>query len=167
MVSAARQELPNPDERVKKAVHAAMRWFDKYKLTGYKEIRKGYKGSPDQDRYLVKDANAKPMWARYYDLEYCEPYVCDRDGVPRRHLEQIGSERRNGYSWYGDRPASLYKKYEKTKSRVILFIPSLEHEQAVIFNKLNHLHFIYEIECCKRGIEPESLYHILNKKELA
>ena len=106
-------ELPNPDERVKKAVHAAMRWFDKYKLTGYKEIRKGYKGSPDQDRYLVKDANAKPMWARYYDLEYCEPYVCDRDGVPRRHLEQIGSERRNGYSWYGDRPASLYKKYEK------------------------------------------------------
>lgn len=106
-------ELPNPDERVKKAVHAAMRWFDKYKLTGYKEIRKGYKGSPDQDRYLVKDANAEPMWARYYDLEYCEPYVCDRDGVPRRHLEQIGSERRNGYSWYGDRPASLYKKYEK------------------------------------------------------
>lgn len=106
-------ELPNPDERVKKAVHAAMRWFDKYKLTGYKEIRKGYKGSPDQDRYLVKDADAKPMWARYYDLEYCEPYVCDRDGVPRRHLEQIGSERRNGYSWYGDRPASLYKKYEK------------------------------------------------------
>ncbi len=106
-------ELPNPDERVKKAVHAAMRWFDKYKLTGYKEIRKGYKGSPDQDRYLVKDANAEPMWARYYDLEYCEPFVCDRDGVPRRHLEQIGSERRNGYSWYGDRPASLYKKYEK------------------------------------------------------
>jgi len=106
-------ELPNPDERVKKAVHAAMRWFDKYKLTGYKEIRKGYKGSPDQDRYIVKDANAEPMWARYYDLEYCEPFVCDRDGVPRRHLEQIGSERRNGYSWYGDRPASLYKKYEK------------------------------------------------------
>lgn len=62
---------------------------------------------------------------------------------------------------------TLYKKYEKTKSRVILFIPSLEHEQAVIFNKLNHLHFIYEIECCKRGIEPESLYNILNKKELA
>ncbi|MBR1768699.1 MAG: pectate lyase, partial [Prevotella sp.] len=106
-------EIPNPDERVKKAVHAAMRWFDKYKLTGYKEIRKGYKGSPDQDRYIVKDPNAEPMWARYYDLEYCEPYVCDRDGVPRRHLEQIGSERRNGYSWYGDRPASLYKKYEK------------------------------------------------------
>ena len=65
------------------------------------------------------------------------------------------------------RSISLYKKYEKTKGRVILFVPSLEHEQAVIFNKLNHLHFIYEIECCKRGIEPESLYHILNKKELA
>lgn len=105
-------ELPNPDERIKKAVHAAMRWFDTYKLTGYKEVRKGYRGSPVQDKWLEKDPNAKPMWARYYDLEYCEPYVCDRDGVPRRHLEQIGSERRNGYSWYGVRPAMLYPLYK-------------------------------------------------------
>ena len=106
-------ELPDPDKRVKKAVHSAIRWFDKYKLTGYKVIRKGYKGSPDQDTWLEKDDKARPIWGRYYDLKYCEPYVCDRDGVPRRHLEQIGSERRNGYSWYGDRPAILYPLYEK------------------------------------------------------
>ena len=53
------------------------------------------------------------MWARYYDLKYCEPFVCDRDGIPRRHLEEIGPERRNGYSWYGNRPASLYPLYEQ------------------------------------------------------
>lgn len=105
-------ELPNPDDRLKRAVHAAMRWFDKYKLTGYRYVRKGYKGSPDQDRKLVKDSTASPLWARYYDLELCEPYVCDRDGVPRRHLEQIGSERRNGYAWYGERPAQLYPIYD-------------------------------------------------------
>ena len=105
-------ELPNPDERVKKAIHAAMRWFDKYKLTGYSVKRTGFRGSPDQDTQLIKDNKARPLWARFYDLDYCEPYVCDRDGIPRRHLEQIGSERRNGYSWYGDRPASLYPLYK-------------------------------------------------------
>ena len=106
-------ELPNPDERVKKAVHAAMRWFDKYKLTGYKVERTGRPGSADQNTKLVKDTLAPPMWARFYDLELCEPFVCDRDGVPRRHLEQIGAERRNGYAWYTDRPISLYKRYQK------------------------------------------------------
>ena len=30
----------------------------------------------------VEDPQAKPIWARYYYLKYCEPYVCDRDGLP-------------------------------------------------------------------------------------
>ncbi len=106
-------ELPNPDERVKRAVHAAMRWFDKYKLSGYKIVRTGHPGSADRNTKLVKDPDGTPIWARFYDLEHCEPFVCDRDGIPRRHLEQIGSERRNGYAWYIDRPASLYERYQK------------------------------------------------------
>lgn len=113
MLTRLLMELPNPDERVKKAVHAAMRWFDKYKLTGYKVERTGRPGCADQNTKLVKDTLAPPMWARFYDLELCEPFVCDRDGVPRRHLEQIGAERRNGYAWYTDRPISLYKRYQK------------------------------------------------------
>ena len=88
-------QLPNPDERVKQAVHGAMRWFDKYKLTGLRLVRTGWReGTPDVK--LVKDEHGGPLWARYYDLEHCEPYVCDRDGVPRRRLEDIGHERRNG-----------------------------------------------------------------------
>lgn len=39
--------------------------------------------------------------------------MCDRDGVPRRHLWEIGTERRNGYSWYSDRTAFIYPLYEK------------------------------------------------------
>ena len=105
-------QLPNPDERVKQAVHAAMVWFDKYKLTGLRVVRTGPWASPDGDTRLVKDETAGPLWARYYDLKYCEPYVCDRDGLPRRHLEDIGHERRNGYAWYGNRPAELYPLYD-------------------------------------------------------
>ena len=108
-------QLPNPDERVKRAVHAAMRWFDKHKITGYRLVRTGTRGSVDYDTRLVKDSTAEPIWARFYDLEHCEPYVCDRDGVPRRYLHEIGSERRNGYSWYNNRPAMLFPVYEAWK----------------------------------------------------
>ena len=56
-------------------------------------------------------------WARYYDLVDCQPFVCDRDGVPRKHLWEIGPERRNGYAWYNDRPLQLYEKYDKWKKK--------------------------------------------------
>ncbi len=106
-------QLPNPSERVKKAIRGAMAWFDKHKLTGLRLVRTGDKDCPDRDTRLVEDSTASPLWARFYDLEHCEPFVCDRDGVPRRRLEDIGAERRNGYSWFGDRPAMLYPLYDK------------------------------------------------------
>ena len=105
-------EIPNPSEEVKRAIRGAMRWFDDYKLTGVKVVRTGEYGSPYRNTTLVKDPSASPLWSRYYDLENCEPFVCDRDGIPRRHLEEIGTERRNGYAWYSDRPAALYALYE-------------------------------------------------------
>ena len=110
-------QLPHPDDRVKRAVHAAMRWFEKHKITGYKVVRTGTRGSADYNTSLVKDPDAPPLWARFYDLEHCEPFVCDRDGIPRRHLSEIGSERRNGYAWYSNRPAQLFPVYEKWTSK--------------------------------------------------
>ncbi len=103
-------ELPHPDARVKRAVHGAMKWFDTYKITGLRVVRDG-------NARLVAAAGAVPIWARFYDLEHSEPFVCDRDGLPRRSLDEIGSERRNGYSWYGSRPAELYPLYEAWADR--------------------------------------------------
>ena len=106
--------LPKPSKRVKEAVHGAMKWFDTYKLTGLKYVRTGWRPGEKRDAKLVEDASAKlPIWGRFYNFEYCEPFVCDRDGIARRRLEQIGQERRTGYSWYGSRPAELYPLYEK------------------------------------------------------
>ena len=106
-------QQPKPDDRIKQAVHAAMAWFDKYKLTGLRVVRHGPWASPEGDTKLVEDPTAGPIWGRYYDLEHCEPYVCDRDGLPRRRLEDIGHERRNGYAWFSDRPAELYALYDR------------------------------------------------------
>lgn len=113
-IVAMLMEIPNPSEEIKRAIRGAMQWFDTYKLTGLKVVRKGEFGSPFRTTELVKDPDATtPLWARYYDLEHCEPFVCDRDGMPRRHLWEIGTERRNGYSWYSDRTAFIYPLYEK------------------------------------------------------
>lgn len=63
---------------------------------------------------LIDDPqNVDPIWARFYDLDNCLPFVCDRDGIPKRNLDEIGSERRNGYSWCNERPAALYGLYEE------------------------------------------------------
>lgn len=113
-IVAMLMEIPNPSEEIKRAIRGAMLWFDTYKLTGLKVVRKGEFGSPFRTTELVKDPDATtPLWARYYDLEFCEPFVCDRDGVPRRHLWEIGTERRNGYSWYSEHSAFIYPLYEK------------------------------------------------------
>ncbi|MCR5130617.1 MAG: pectate lyase [Prevotella sp.] len=121
-------EIPNPDDRIKNAIHAAMRWLDDHKITGMrKEIVLDENGKKI-DTKLVPDAKAKPIWARYYDLKNAEPFVCDRDGIPRRHLEEIGLERRNGYSWYGDRPLDLYKRYNKWADRY-------DPEHKIVFDK--------------------------------
>ena len=34
------------------------------------------------------------------------------DGAPKRSLDEIGYERRNGYSWYNTEPQELYARYE-------------------------------------------------------
>ncbi len=104
-------QLHKPDARVKRAIHGAMRWFDTYKLTGLRIERSG-RGQAERNTRLVEDPQAKPIWGRFYDLKYCEPYVCDRDGLPRRRLEEIGVERRTGYSWYNNRPAELFALYD-------------------------------------------------------
>lgn len=34
-----------------------------------------------------------------------------------QRLQEIGTERRNGYAWYNDRPQQLYRKYNKWKKK--------------------------------------------------
>ena len=116
-IVALLMQLPDPDERVKAAVHGAMRWFDANKLIGYRLERTGQPKTPEADAHLVVDPEAGPLWGRFYDLENCEIFVCDRDGIPRKCLEDIGQERRTGYSWYNSYPADLYDDYDKWADR--------------------------------------------------
>ena len=103
--------VKNKDERIERSIEGAMKWFEGHKLTGIKVVRGVEDGK--YDTRVKADPTAEPTWARFYDLENCEPFFCDRDGVPRKNLSDIGDERRNGYSWYGQRPARLLEKYKE------------------------------------------------------
>lgn len=105
-------EIPDPDERIIKSVNAAMRWFERNKMTGVRVVRDPGPKSEWNTR-LEADSTATPLWARFYGLDSCKAYVCDRDGVPRRSLDEIGVERRNGYSWFCNWPMYLYPVYDR------------------------------------------------------
>jgi pectate lyase len=99
--------LENPSPEVRQAVTAGAAWFDSVKITGIRQIKDA------GGKNLVPDPNAPPLWARFYDLKTGRPIFVDRDGIPRASMMDIGSERRNGYSWYGDWGEDVAKGYAK------------------------------------------------------
>ncbi len=102
--------LDDPSPEVAEAITAGVAWFESAKLTGIRQTR------VDGDKVIVEDADARPLWARFYEIGTNRPIFCGRDGVQKYSLAEIEAERRNGYAWYGDwgRPvASEYAKWQK------------------------------------------------------
>lgn len=95
---------------ITKAVEAAIDWFKKSKIEGYK-----YEDVQDstlpkgKDRVLLPEAG-NVLWARFYTLETNEPFFCGRDGFKRKNLSEIEHERRIGYAWYGSWAKDLLEK---------------------------------------------------------
>lgn len=101
-------EIERPSPEVIRAVQGAVAWFDAVKLTGIRVERKpDSKGPKGLNRVVVNDPTAPPLWARFYEIGTNRPMFCDRDGVVKRQLSEIGYERRNGYAWLGDWPHRL------------------------------------------------------------
>ena len=108
--------IENPSPEIVRSVDGGIEWLVAHQLknTRWDNFTNG-EGKPD--RRIVTDPNAKSMWARFYDLETQLPYVCDRDGIKKSTLEEIGYERRNGYSWYTAKPQKVIDAYPKWKEK--------------------------------------------------
>lgn len=103
--------LDKPSAEVKAAIEGAMTWFEAHKIAGIRiEAVDDAKAPKGKDHVVVKDSQAPALWARFYDLKTGQPFFCDRDGVPKPALADIGYERRNGYSWYGPYARDLLEK---------------------------------------------------------
>lgn len=115
-IVALLMEIQNPSSEVIRSVEGAVEWLDNHRIRNTK-WDSFINSEGQKDRRIVNDPNAGDLWARFYDLETEEPYVCDRDGIKKKTLEEIGYERRNGYSWYTDAPQEVIDKYPAWKAR--------------------------------------------------
>ncbi|ALJ01761.1 pectate lyase (plasmid) [Rufibacter tibetensis] len=102
--------LQNPSSQVIAAVQGAVAWFEKNKVEGIRLEKKTIEGGKS-DLTVVQDRSAPAIWARFYDLNTQKPFFCDRDGVMKFSLAEIGHERRNNYGWYTDTPHKILQAY--------------------------------------------------------
>ena len=104
------QEKPTPE--ITEAIESAVRWFEANRISGIRWERK------NGENVVIKDKNAPPIWARFYQIETMKPIFIGRDAVIKYDVAQIEAERRNGYAWYVDGPTDLLTKdYPKWKSK--------------------------------------------------
>jgi PelA/Pel-15E family pectate lyase len=99
---------PNPSPSVVQAIHAGAAWFRETAITGYAYAPRGE---------LTEQPGAGPLWARFYEIGTNRPIFSDRDGQVRYNLSEIGEERRTGYLWYTDEPATTLRRYERWVQR--------------------------------------------------
>ena len=113
--------LEKPTPEVVRSVEAAVVWFESAKIPGLKVESVEDKNAPKgKDKVVVKDAGAKPMWARFYEIETGQPIFSGRDGVKKYSLAEIEHERRNGYAWLGYWPETLLEKeYPTWKTKAV------------------------------------------------
>lgn len=110
--------IENPSPEIVKAVDSAVQWFQEAKLTGINEIREKDPSTPrGYDKVIVEDASAPPLWARFYEIGTNRPIFSGRDGIVKYNLSEIEYERRTGYSWYTNRPSTMFKEYEEWKRK--------------------------------------------------
>ena len=111
-------EIPDPSPEIIQSIKGAVEWLDNHRIKNTRwDVFVNKDGK--RDRRIVYDPATGDLWARFYDLETEEPFVCDRDGIKKKSLEEIGYERRNGYSWYTDAPQEVFDKYPEWSKKYI------------------------------------------------
>jgi PelA/Pel-15E family pectate lyase len=114
--------IEDPSAEVREAIESAAAWFEEVKLTGIKVVATVDAAQPTgEDRIVVEDPAAPPIWARFYEIGTNRPIFSSRCEVPecltdpfymrRYSLAEIANERRVGYAWYGDWPATVLLQY--------------------------------------------------------
>ena len=92
------EEQPTP--AIIAAVEGAVEWFRSVTIHGIR-LETFTDAEGQDDKQVVADPDAGPLWARFYELGSNRPIFLDRDSVVRYSFSEIGQERRTGYAYYG------------------------------------------------------------------
>lgn len=93
---------------IEKAVYAAIAWFERNDIEGYRFDKATDRETGEVTRDLIPDSTST-VWARFYDISNNKPLFGDRDQRVTYNFHDVSLERRNGYAWFGDWPANLIK----------------------------------------------------------
>jgi PelA/Pel-15E family pectate lyase len=108
--------VDSPNKRIVKAIDDAVAWLRRAQLSGIRVQRVSapeveYEFHTENfDVIVVHDPEAKPLWARHYEIETDRPVFAGRDAIKRYALNEIERERRTGTPWYGDWPRKLLER---------------------------------------------------------
>lgn len=103
----------NPNQEKIEVIESAINWFRANKIEGIRWERK------NGESQVVKDKNAPPIWARFYQIETMKPIFIGRDAIIKYDVSEIEAERRNGYAWYVNEPNELLEKdYPKWREKI-------------------------------------------------
>ena len=108
--------LEKPTKEVAQSVDAAVVWLNDVKLPGVRVKRVKAKReefprhTADFDIVVVRDASARPIWARHFEIGTNRPVFAGRDAIQKYALAEIERERRTGTPWYGSWPQRLLEK---------------------------------------------------------
>ncbi|MCF7688206.1 MAG: pectate lyase [Cephaloticoccus sp.] len=98
--------VPDPSPKVVAAIEGAVQWFEAVQIQGIQvDDTPGADGK--RDRHSLPDASNHVLWARFYELGTNRPIFVGRDKVIHYDFNEIERERRTGYSYLSDWPASM------------------------------------------------------------
>ncbi|MDE0555863.1 MAG: pectate lyase [Candidatus Poribacteria bacterium] len=98
--------VEEPTPAIIAAVEGAVAWFRSAAIHGIR-LEKFTDAAGQDDKRVVADPDAGPLWARFYEIGSNRPIFLDRDSVVRYAFSEIGQERRTGYAYYGGWAAKL------------------------------------------------------------
>ena len=98
--------LEKPTPEIIDAVEGAVAWFRSVAIHGIR-LEEFTDAEGQDDKRVVADPDAGPLWARFYEISSNRPIFLDRDSVVRYAFSEITQERRTGYAYYGGWAAKL------------------------------------------------------------
>ena len=98
--------IQDPSAEVVASVRGAITWLERVVQRDVVWSRQTNGGQ------LVAQTGAPPIWSRMYELGTDKPIFGDRDRTVHYDVNELSSERRNGYAWFGTWPVSALQDYK-------------------------------------------------------
>jgi PelA/Pel-15E family pectate lyase len=109
--------INNPSPRIITAVEAAVTWFEASRIYNIRvktipapTVKFQYHTSSN-DRIVVVDSTAPPIWTRFTELRTHRPLFSSRNWKIVYSLAEVERERRTGYGWYTYAPEKILDSY--------------------------------------------------------